>query len=240
MLRGIGTAAAAMLGLFMFGEARAQALVIDGEEIAAAKLFAAAKAEGKVSLFGARPSESIGPVFELFKKDTGLAIDYVRMPSNKMFERVNAEFAAGKLDADYADLTDLAMVRDWVSRGILAKHKVPWHDRIAAEIKHPDGYWYYIARPIMVIGVNTAEVAEKDVPTSWKDTLDPKWKGKLGMQSIENGGSAFGAQAFLRITLGESAWPMLAKNEPRLYSSVSTVLTDLVRGRIGVAYLDAS
>jgi hypothetical protein len=90
-----------------------------------------------------------------------------------MYDRVLAEFASGKLDADYADLTDLTLIKEWVSRGILAAHKVPWHDKIAANLKHPDGRWYYIVRPIYVIGVNTAEVDAKDFPKTWKETGRP-------------------------------------------------------------------
>jgi iron(III) transport system substrate-binding protein len=60
------------------------------------------------------------------------------------------------------------------------------------------------------------------------------------MQSIDVGGSAFSLQAFLRMHVADDAWPRLAQTQPRLYSAVSTVLTDLVRGRIGIAYIDAS
>ena len=53
--------------------------------------------------------------------------------------------------------------------------------------------------PRISIGcVNTAEVAEKDYPKTWKETLEGKWKGKVGMQSIDAGGSALTLFAFLR------------------------------------------
>jgi len=229
------------LALFLASaDARGQALVINGEEIADAKLMAAAKAEGGINIYGAYPSEAINPVLEQFRKDTGLTLDYVRLPSSRMYDRVLAEFSAGKLDVDYADLTDLTLIKEWVSRGILAAHKVPWHDRIPAELRHPDGRWYYIVRPIYVIGANTEVVAEKDLPKSWKDTLDPKWSGKLGMQSIDSGGSAVTLHSFLRIKVADDAWQRLAKVDPRLYATIAPVGNDLVRGRIGLAYIDAN
>ena len=239
MLRFHAIAVAAALVLLP-ALATAQGLVVGGETIADAKLLAAAKAEGKILIHGTRPSESIGPVFEGFTKDTGIKIDYVRGPSSKVYERVVAEFAVNKLEFDYVDLTDLTLIKEWVSRDILAAHKVPWHDRIAREIKHPDGRWYYVARPVMLIGINTAEVPEKDWPKSWAESLDAKWKGKMGMQSIDVGGSAFSLQAYLKTHVAADAWPRLAQTEPRLYSAVSNVLTDLVRGRIGIAYIDGS
>ena len=169
---------------------------------------------------------------------TGL-IDYIRLGSAAMYDRVIAEFSASKLGADYADMSDLALIADWVKRGVLAKHKVPWDARIPADIKHPDGYWYYISRSIYVIGINAAEVAEKDYPKSYADTLDPKWKGKVGTQTMDSGGSAATLHAFLRVKLGDDAWKRLAQNEPRIYPNSAPELTDLVRGRIPLAYIDA-
>jgi len=221
-------------------DVRAQALVVNGEEIADAKLYAAAKAEGRVDIYGAYPTEAIQPVLDGFKKDTGVELEYIRIPSSRMYDRVLAEFASGKLEADYADLTDLTLIKEWVSRGILAQYKVPWHDKIAPELKHPDGHWYYIVRPIYVIGVNTAEVAEKDYPKTWKETLEPKWKGKVGMQAVDAGGSAVTLHSFLRIKVTENAWTMLRDNEPRLQATIAPVVNDLVRGRTPIAYVDAN
>jgi iron(III) transport system substrate-binding protein len=218
----------------------AQALVLEGDEIADAKLMAAAKAEGRVDMYGAYPTEAIQPVLDAFQKDTGLKLDYIRIPTAKMYDRVLAEFAAGKLEADYADLTDLTLIKEWVSRGVLATHKVPWDAKIAPELKDANGKWYYIVRPVYVIAVNTAEVAEKDYPKSWKDTLDPKWKGKVGMQSIDAGGSAITLHSFLRMKVADNAWTLLGQNDPRFYATIAPVGNDLVRGRIPIAYIDAN
>ena len=53
-------------------DVQAQALVINGEEIADTKLMAAARAEGRINLYGTYPSETIGPVLEAFKKEFDL------------------------------------------------------------------------------------------------------------------------------------------------------------------------
>jgi iron(III) transport system substrate-binding protein len=222
------------------GLAAAQALVVNGEEIADAKLFGAAKAEGKLTVYGGRPTESIGPVLDAFKKDTGLNLEYIRLSSAAMYDRVTAEFTAGKLGADYADLSDLSLIKEWIARGVLASYKVPWDAKIGPEIKEAGGHWYYIARTIYIIGVNTAEVDAKDMPKSWADTFGAKWKGKVGVQTIESGGSALSMHSFLRVKLGEDAWKKLAAVEPRVYPNSAPELNDLVRGRISLGYIDTS
>jgi iron(III) transport system substrate-binding protein len=220
--------------------ALAQALIIDGEEIADAKLMAAAKSEGRLEAYGTYSTESMSDALDGFRAETGLRIDYVRVPTSKLYDRVIAEFSAGKLGADYVDLTDITLIEDWVSRGILATHKVPSHDRIAPELRDANGYWYYIVRPTQAIGVNTELVAEADYPKSWKDTFDPKWKGKIGMQSIDAGGSALTLFSFLRLKVDPQSWQKIAANEPRVYATMAPAVNDLVRGRIAMAYAGSS
>ncbi len=240
MFRMILATIAAMSGIILgtgaYSSACSQALVVDGEEIADAKLYAAAKAEGELNVYGTYSTESMSDALDGFKRDTGLAIDYVRVPTSKLYDRVIAEFSAGKLDADYVDLTDLTLIQDWVNRGILAAHKVPWHDRISPELRDKDGYWYYIVRPIQTIAVNTELVKEADYPKSWADTFDPKWKGKIGMQSIDAGGSALTLFAFLRTKVDPKAWEKIAANDPRTYATMAPAVNDLVRGRVAMAY----
>ena len=109
-------------------------LVVDGEEIADAKLMAAARAEVKVNLYGTYPTETISPVLEAFKKDTKLDLDYVRLPGFQMFERLSREFEAGKMEADYADLTDLSLAKIWKEKGIFVSHKVPSFAKLPEEL----------------------------------------------------------------------------------------------------------
>jgi iron(III) transport system substrate-binding protein len=218
----------------------AQALVIDGEEIADAKLMAAARAEKELNVYGTYPSENLTEALDDFRKQTGLKLQYVRVPTSRLYDRVLAEFAAGKLEVDYADLTDLTLIKDWLSRGILASHKIPGHDKLAPELRDKQGRWYYIVRPFQTIAVNTELVKEADYPKSWKDTFDPKWKGKIGAPSIDAGGSAVTLYAFLRMQVDPDSWTKIAANEPRTYASSAPNVNDLVRGRVALSYGGAS
>jgi iron(III) transport system substrate-binding protein len=215
-------------------------LVKDGEEIADAKLFAAAKAEGKVNIFGTYPSESLQSVLDEFRKDTGIALEYVRLPTSRMYDRVIAEFAANRLDADYVDLTDLALIKGWMERGILAAHKPPSHDKISRLLRDDNGYWYYIVRPIQVIAVNTETLKEADHPKKWADLLNPKYKGMIGMPHLDAGGSALALYAFWRNKVAPDAWQRLAANEPRIQATAIPVQNDLQRGRTSVATVGAA
>lgn len=228
------------MSIALCGQVRAQALVIDGEEIADAKLMAAARAEKVVDVYSTNQTELMQDILDSFQKTTGIQVNYLRVPTAKMYDRVLAEFAAGKLDVDYANLTDLTLIKEWLSRGILAAHKVPWDDKIAPELKDKDGRWYYSFRSMQTIAVNTELVKEEDYPKSWTDLYDPKWKGKIGSQTVEAGGSALTLFAFLRMKVGADSWEKLAAVSPRTYATSAPMYNDLVRGRVSVALGTAS
>ena len=238
--RAILAAVGLMLSAAGFSEVRAQALVVDGEEIADAKLMAAARAEKELNVYGTYPSENLSDALEGFRKDTGLKIEYIRVPTSRLYDRVLAEFSAGKLEVDYADLTDHTLIKEWMSRGILAKHKTPWHDRLPHALRNDDGYWVFVYRPVQTIAVNTELVKEADYPKSWKDTFDPKWQGKMGMPNIEGGGAALTLFSFLRMEVDPDSWKKIAALNPRTYPSSAPNVNDLVRGRTSAAYGGAS
>lgn len=223
------------------GPLAAAALVVDGEAIADATLFDAAKKEGRVLLYGTWPESNFAPVRQAFESDTGITIDFVRFTTQMLFPRATAEFAAGKLTADYIDLTDLTLIRDLVRRGILDHpHKVPGFDRLAPEVRDAEGRWYVIFRLPQVMGINAAIVPKAEWPKSWLDLLQPQWQGKIGMPSLDVGGSAFTTFAFLREKVAPDYWSRLAANAIRIYPAVAPAISDLVRGEISISVTGAS
>ena len=48
-----------------------------------------------------------------------------------------------------------------------------------AGFKDKDGYYYGLRATVNVIAYNTKAVSAAEAPKTWKDLLDPKWKGKM-------------------------------------------------------------
>lgn len=219
--------------------AMAQALVVDGEQIADAKIFAAAKKEGKVLVYGTWPERNWNPAVKAnFEKDTGLSLEFVRMTTQVLFQRVTAEAAANRLAADVIDVTDASLLADLMKRNILNKpHKVPSFERIPADAKDPEGRWYAFMRLPTAIGINTAVIKPADEPKRWIDLLNPKYRGLIGTSSLDVGGSAFTTWLFLKEKISPDFWPRIRENRIRIYPAVAPVLTDVVRGEIGIGFM---
>ena len=222
--------------------ALAQDFTLGGETIASAKLYADAKKEGRLTLYGVIPADIYQPVIDAFEADTGLKVDLVRLTTQALYTRVTAEFAAGKLGSDFADMSDPVLLKEFVDKGILdAPVEVRNFAKIGPALRDPKGRWYAEIRQINSLVVNTAVVKQADYPKLWADLLDPNWKGgRIGMGSIDAGGAHFVAQLFLRDKLGRDFWTKLAAQQPRVYSSVTPVMTNLARGEISVAFAAAA
>jgi len=210
-------------------------LVIGGETISDAKTLDAAKREGRLLAYGTYPGDAMKPILAAFQQDTGIAVEYVRLPTQTMYQRITSEYAAKKLEADYVDLTDLPLIAQLMERGILSvPHRVPAFDAIPAAIKNPDGRWYSLVRPVGVIAVNRSRVGDADIPKSWKDLLNPKWKGVIGTPSIDAGGSVLTMYSFLREKVDPDFAKKLAVLTPRIYPAVAPLATDLARAEIAI------
>ncbi len=218
--------------------ARAQALTLGGETIADAEHWAAAKREGTITMYGSLPTRNWQLAGEGFQRDTGIRINYINLISPRIFARANAEFASNRLEADWVDTTEVLMAKDWQDRGLLRHaYKVPLFDRLAPELRDAEGHWYSIFRTPYVFGLNTEVVAADEIPKSWRDLLHPRWRGRLGLPSIDGGGAPFNAYAFLREKFGEEYLRALAAQRPKIYPSSTPLLTDLVRGEVALTFV---
>lgn len=230
-----------LVGLMLAGGmaqgAHAQALVVDGEEIASADLMAKAKAEGKIVIYSTLAERMFAPAKKAFIEDTGLEVEHINLITPRLYARATSEFTAGKLVADWVDTTDPLLTRELVKVGVLGRpHKVPSFDALPVGDRDSEGNWYTMFRTPIILGVNTAVVAEKDMPKSWNDILDPKWAGKIGTASIDGGGSWFHAFAYLRDEISEDYWKKLAAQKPKIYPSSAPMLADMLRGETSIAF----
>lgn len=64
--------------------------------------------------------------------------------------------------------------------GVITPYKPANWDKIPAGLKDPDGYWFAIHSGTLGFFVNVDALGGKPVPHSWKDLLNPRYKGMVG------------------------------------------------------------
>jgi iron(III) transport system substrate-binding protein len=145
------------------------------------QLIEAAKKEGKLVWYTSidlSVSEKIAASFK--EKFAGIEVRVERTGAERVFQRIGQEYASNVHAVDVANSSDAAHLLAWKRQGILlpyvpedvAKHYKPEH-------RDADGTYAGFRATLSPIAYNTKLVKAEDAPTSFKDLLDPRWKGKI-------------------------------------------------------------
>jgi len=144
-------------------------------------LIEAAKKEGKLSFYTAMDlqfAERLGKTFEA--KFPSIAVRVERSGAERVFQRIDQEYSSNIHTVDVVNTADQAHCIIWKRNGWLAPY-LP-----EEVVQHFDKSYYdpeglHVTTRILIspFGYNTDLVKKEDAPKSFKDLLDPKWKGKL-------------------------------------------------------------
>ena len=140
----------------------------------------AAKKEGKVVWYTslALPTaEKIGKLFEAAYP--GIKVEVQRTGSQRILQRVMQEQQANLKLVDVIHTSDAGHFVLLKEKKLLMKYTPAGVDPFPAGFKDKDGYYFTLRATVNVIAYNTKLVSAAEAPKTWKDLLDPKWKGKL-------------------------------------------------------------
>lgn len=107
---------------------------------------------------------------------------YYRASGDDVIQKSMTEAQAGQHFADVFD-TEAFEVTRLLQAGLLQPFVAPQSEAYPAQAKDPEGYWTVNRINTVVIGYNTELVDPLDVPATWEDLLEPKWKGKMGVEA---------------------------------------------------------
>lgn len=151
-----------------------------------------AKEEGKLMWYTTTiPDQLAHPLAEAFEAKYPFAdVEIYRANSTDVASKVIQEYQAGSHFVDVVDGTGTATMLE--SMDALQPFASPELDAYPASAKDPDGFSAPQLMYFMAAAYNTNMVSAADVPTTYEDLLDPKWKGKMFWRtSPTSGGPLF-------------------------------------------------
>ena len=144
------------------------------------KLVDAAKKEGKVVWYTSLILPSAEKVAKLFETAyPGIKVEVHRTGSQRVLQRVMQELQANIKNADVIHTSDAGHFVLLKEKKLLMKYTPAGVEKFPAGFKDKDGYYYGLRATVNAIVYNTKLVPAADAPKTWKDLLDPKWKGKM-------------------------------------------------------------
>jgi iron(III) transport system substrate-binding protein len=145
------------------------------------KLIEGAKKEGELNLYTSAQADDIGAVAAAYEKKYGIRVSMWRSSSEKVLQRALAEARANRHAMDVAE-TNGPEMESMHREKILQLVKSPHLADLIAPALLPHGEWVSTRMNVFVQAYNTKAVRKADLPKSWEDLADPKWKGRLGIE----------------------------------------------------------
>jgi iron(III) transport system substrate-binding protein len=137
----------------------------------------AAKKEGALVFYSATRAEDTDQMVQAFmKKYPFIKAEYYRAGGDPLLQRILTESKAGqhRFDVVSALGTQIIMLKE---KGLLAPHRSVHQSAYGKGFFDPEGYWTDTYDLYITIAYNTKLVSKNEVPKSWEDLLDPKWRG---------------------------------------------------------------
>jgi len=147
-----------------------------------ARLIAGAKKEGVVSVYGSSVAEDMKPVSDAFKSKYGIDFQYWRASSENLVQRTVAETRAGRCLVD-GFATVAAELEALHREKLLQAIKTPLTAELMPQALRPHGEWVASRLNIFSAAYNTNLVKKDEVPKSYEDLKNPRWKGRLAIEA---------------------------------------------------------
>ena len=169
-----------------------------------AKLIAGAKKEGALTIYSALTvNQALRPLADGFqKKYPFIKVSFWRGSSRKIAQKVLAERRANSLVADVLEGSGLSQIMI-KAKGVVP-FSTPYANNINKKYRDQNGLWVASRFSYFGTAYNQKVIPVGTQPMTYRDLLNPKWKGKIAWRI----GSETGALLFisnLRIAMGEKA-----------------------------------
>src|SRR6266705_3110445 len=147
------------------------------------RLVAAAKKEGELMLYSSLTQDDQLKLVADFKRRYGVTVKFWRGSQAHILQRVLSETRGGRFEFDVLE-TNAPQIEVLAREKLLQKMNSPFTEQeLLPEVMPAHGEWAPDRLNLLVYAYNTHLVKPADVPRSWQDLLDPKWKRRIGMES---------------------------------------------------------
>jgi iron(III) transport system substrate-binding protein len=144
------------------------------------KLLELARKEGELSVYHVYPA--LPAVIAAFSKKYGLKTRVWRSGSEAVLQRVSTETRGGRFDVDVVQNNAPEAEAAYREKLLLEVASPHYKDLVPAAVPVHQG-WAGITLDIWTAAYNTNLVKKEELPKSYVDLADPRWKGRLAIEA---------------------------------------------------------
>jgi iron(III) transport system substrate-binding protein len=146
------------------------------------KLIDGAKKENALTIYSSMTSADMGALINAFAAKYGIRAQHWRGSSEDIRNRTSREYSGGRYDVDVAETAGPDM-EAMVSEQLLQKFATPVSAELIPQATLPHGQWIATRLSVFAGAYNTDIFKPADAPKTYEDLLNPRFKGKLGIEA---------------------------------------------------------
>ena len=146
------------------------------------RLVSAAQKEGTLTLYTSFAEKDIPTLVPPFEKKYGIKVKIWRSGTVNVLQRTVSEAAAKRYDVDAIHMSAPemeALHREKLLQSVVS----PFYRNLIAGAVPAHREWAATLLSVWVQAYNTRAVKKDELPKTFNDLLDPRWKGKLGIEA---------------------------------------------------------
>lgn len=147
-----------------------------------ARLLALAKEEGALNLYATMGQEQISAVSARFEKKYGIKVNLWRASSEVVARRALTEAQGNRFEVDVIE-SNSPELETLYREQLIHPVQTPFSAAMVREAIPLHGAWLGARINVFVQAYNTDRVKADDVPKTFRDLADPRWKGKIAAEA---------------------------------------------------------
>jgi iron(III) transport system substrate-binding protein len=148
------------------------------------RLVERARKEGTLVLYTSLATSESVPLTQAFEKKYGVKVELWRSLSDQIVRRALNEARARRHSVDVVE-TNAPEVEALAREGVTARFASPYIADIPAWGVPAHRRWIADRVDFFVVAFNTGKVRREELPATYEGFLEPKWKGRIGLEATD-------------------------------------------------------
>lgn len=148
------------------------------------RLAERARQEGSLVVYTSLATSESVPLTRAFEKKYGLKVELWRSLSGQVMQRALNEAKAHRYSVDVIE-TNGPEVEALARERVTARFESPYIADIPAWGVPAHRLWIADRVDFFVVAFNTGKVRRDELPATYEGFLDPKWKGRIGLEATD-------------------------------------------------------
>jgi iron(III) transport system substrate-binding protein len=148
-------------------------------------LIEGAKKEGTLTLYTSIAQKDLPPLITAFEKKYGVKVQVWRAGSDKVLHRTLTETSGKRFEVDAVHIGAPELEALHLEK-VLQSVSSPAFNTLLPGAVPAHREWVATRLTPFVQAYNTNLIKKEDLPKTWQELTDPKWKGKLGIEFTDD------------------------------------------------------